>query len=67
MKKINLSDMDMTMTTNEAIDFMFDNKIDCMVNNLTTLPNIEYGIDDLLTVWDNFKFMLCGTERQHTT
>jgi hypothetical protein len=67
MKKINLSDMDMTMTTNEAIDFMFDNKIDCMVNNLTPLPNIEYGIDDLLTVWDNFKFMLCGTERQHTT
>lgn len=60
MKSINLSEMDMSMSTEEAINFMFDNKISFIINDLTEPPNIEYGIDDLLTAWDNFKSVLCG-------
>lgn len=60
MKSINLSEMDMSMSTEEAINFMFDNKISFIINDLTEPPNIEYGIDDLLTVWDNFKSVICG-------
>lgn len=60
MKSINLSEMDLSISTEEAINFMFDNKISFIINDLTEPPNIEYGIDDLLTVWDNFKSELCG-------
>lgn len=57
--KINLTDLDPTKDLNEITDFLLDNKIWIIVNNLSDkLPHNEYELKDLETVWDSLRLLL---------
>jgi hypothetical protein len=51
MKQINLSKLDLTLSTEQIINYCLDNKIDTVVNDIGGIPPyVEYSLDDLLVV-----------------
>jgi hypothetical protein len=53
MKTVNLSKLDLTLSTKEIIDYCLDNGIDTVVNDIGgVLPFVEYELDDLLIFWN---------------
>jgi hypothetical protein len=55
---IELSKLDPGWEIDELINFLLDNGIDTVINDLTSPPNVEYDISDLYDVWDNLKKIL---------
>jgi hypothetical protein len=55
---IELSKLDPTWEIDELINFLLDNGIDTVINDLTLPPNVEYEISDLCNVWENLKKIL---------
>lgn len=55
---IKLSTLDPTLSTEELINYMLDNKIYKIINDLTPKPNIIYEMDDLIEVWDVLRLVL---------
>jgi hypothetical protein len=53
MKTVNISKLDLTLSTKEIIDYCLDNGIDTVVNDIGgVLPFVEYELDDLLIFWN---------------
>lgn len=58
-RKINLSDLDPYLETDELIDYLLDIKTYKVVNDLTEKkPFIEYELSDLEKVWNTLKLLL---------
>jgi hypothetical protein len=53
MKTVNISKLDLTLSTEQIIDYCLDNGIDTVVNDIGgVLPFVEYELDDLLIFWN---------------
>jgi hypothetical protein len=53
MKTVNLSKLDLTLSTEQIINYCLDNGIDTVVNDIGgILPFVEYELDDLFIFWN---------------
>jgi hypothetical protein len=55
---VELSKLDPMWEIDEVVNFLLDNGYDGVLNDLTSVPNIEYDISDLYDVWDMLKTIL---------
>ena len=55
MNYLELSKLDSNLSEEEVVNYLIDNNYVGAINDLTVYPNIEYSLDDLLTVWNNLK------------
>ena len=59
MNYLPLSQIKQWIPLNEIALFCVDNNYVGIVNDLTLVPHIEYDLEDLILVWDNFKTLIC--------
>lgn len=55
MKTINLSLLDLHLKVEDVINYCLDNNINTIINDIATPPHVEYSLDDLYSIWGNFK------------
>ena len=55
MNYLELSKLDSNLSEEEVVNYLIDNNYVGVANDLTSSPNIEYSLDDLLVVWNNLK------------
>ena len=52
------NDLNSPIELNELLMFLIDNSYDCIVNDITLVPHVEYDLEDIVAVWNNLKLIV---------